>query len=208
MLDEKEIRTRILSKATEMFLQFGYSKVTMEEIAEEVGVSKKTLYKFFTGKEGLIKETIEHLHCDTDVHLDQIWNSPDLDFVAKLKKVLDFIGTQNSKYNKHFLLDIQKNMPELWEEIRIFQRQKMIKKISGLFNEGVKNGVFREDIDQRFVIMIHIYAIQGMMNADLFEEHDYTPKDIFEKTIKILLEGIMTEEGRSKYLSYNSEDKE
>ncbi len=54
MTDDIEIKDRILSRAEEMFLKFGYSKVTMDEIAANIGMSKKTLYKFFPSKEELV----------------------------------------------------------------------------------------------------------------------------------------------------------
>lgn len=208
MYEDNEIKDRILQKASEMFLQFGYSKVTMEEIAEAVGMSKKTLYKFFSGKEGLIKETIEQSHCQVEGKIEEIWDAEDLDFVTKLKQMLDFIGTQNSKFNRHFLLDIKKNMPDLWNEIQEFKRKNMLKKITQLLNAGIENGVFRKDMDQKIVVLMHLYSIEGLLNSELIEENPYAGHKLFEETMKVLLEGILTDEGRHKYKSLHNEVKE
>ena len=74
-MEENEIKVKILHKAEEMFLQFGFSRVTMEEIAMELGMSKKTLYRFFPGKEQLLKEMINGMKCKFEDYVKQLWGN-------------------------------------------------------------------------------------------------------------------------------------
>lgn len=206
MQEDLEIKGRIMAAAEEMFLKFGYSKVTMEEIAAGLGMSKKTLYKFFPGKESLIRNIIEDMQCEVDDYLTELWSNESIDFVKKLKMMMDYIGKQSSKLRGPLLTDLQKNIPEIWNEINEFRRQHAYKKINMLINEGVKMGAFREDLDQQVIVLMYMNAIQGIINPETLAQLPFTGNQAFEMIIKIMFEGIFTEEGRSKYISYQTED--
>jgi AcrR family transcriptional regulator len=205
MHEEKEIRERILNQAELLFLQFGYSKVTMDEIAASVGMSKKTLYKFFPGKEALVKEMITTLKCAIDEHIDSVWANEQMDFMDKLKSVMNFIGKQTSKLHGPLLEDLHKNIPEVWNEIHDFRRDNAVKRFSVFINEGVEKGVFRKDIDRQLIILFYLHAIQGMINPETLSQLPYSANQVFDSIIRIIFEGILTEEGRKEYLSYNEE---
>ena len=150
MHEEKEIKERILKQAEQLFLQFGYSKVTMDEIAASLGMSKKTLYKFFPGKETLVKEMITSMKCSIDEHIDNVWSNKEMDFMDKLKSVMNFIGKQTTKLHGPLLEDLHKNIPEVWQEIHDFRKENAVKRFSVFINEGVETGVFRKDLDRQF----------------------------------------------------------
>jgi AcrR family transcriptional regulator len=206
MHEEKEVKEKILNKAEELFLQFGYSKVTMDEIAASMGMSKKTLYKFFPGKEALVKEMISSIKCGIDEHIDSVWANEQMDFMDKLKSVMNFIGKQTSKLHGPLLEDLHKNIPEVWEEIHDFRRANAVKRFSVFINEGVEKGVFRKDIDRQLIILFYLHAIQGMINPETLSQLPYSANQVFDSIIRIIFEGILTEEGRNEYLSYNNEE--
>ncbi len=206
MHEEKEVKERILNHAEQLFLQFGYSKVTMDEIAAGMGMSKKTLYKFFPGKEALVKEIITSMKCGIDEHIDLIWANEQMDFMDKLKSVMNFIGKQTSKLHGPLLEDLHKNIPEVWEEIHDFRKANAVKRFSVFINEGVEKGVFRKDIDKQLIILFYLHAIQGMINPETLSQLPYSANQVFDSIIRIIFEGILTEEGRNEYLSYDNEE--
>jgi len=206
MHEEKEIKERILSQAEQLFIRFGYSKVTMDEIAANLGMSKKTLYKFFPGKEALVKEMISSLKCEVDDYIDTIWENEQMGFMDKLKAVMNFIGKQTSKLHGPLLEDLHKNIPEIWEEIHDFRKANAVKRFTNFINVGVENGVFRKDIDRQLIILFYLHAIQGMINPETLSQLPYSANQVFDSIIRIIFEGILTEEGRNEYLSYNNEE--
>lgn len=206
MHEEKEVKERIISQAEQLFLQFGYSKVTMDEIAASIGMSKKTLYKFFPGKEALVKEMITTLKCSVDDHIDLIWNNESLNFMDKLKSVMDFIGKQTTKLHGPLLEDLHKNIPEVWKEIHDFRKANAVKKFTAFINEGVEKGVFRKDIDRQLIILFYLHAMQGMINPETLNQLPYSVNQVFDAIIRIIFEGILTDGGRDEYLSYNNEE--
>lgn len=206
MHEEKEVKERILTQAEQLFIQFGYSKVTMDEIAASVGISKKTLYKFFPGKEALVKEMITTLKCAVDDHIDAVWANEEMDFMDKLKSVMSFIGKQTSKLHGPLLEDLHRNIPEIWEEIHDFRKANAVKRFTTFVNVGVEKGVFRKDIDKQLIILFYLHAIQGMINPETLSQLPYSANQVFDSVIRIIFEGILSEEGRKEYLSYNNEE--
>jgi hypothetical protein len=208
MHEDKEVKERIIIKAEEMFLQFGYSKVTMEEIAAGLGISKKTIYKFFPSKENLIREMILNRQCVVESYINKIWGDENLDFVAKLKSMMDYLGQQTSRIRGPLMDDIRKCIPDVWNEIHDFKKIKSLEKAKELFELGIKNGAFRSDIGQDIVILMFSFATEGILNPEILSQIPYTGPQVIETIFKVLFEGIFTEEGRAKYILINSgEDK-
>ena len=134
MAGELEIKDRILTIAEEMFLKFGYSKVTMDEIAANLGMSKKTLYKFFPSKEELVREIIYKMRCGVKDYIDDLLANNEMDFVEKLKRMMNLIGNQSSKLQGPLLEDLHKNIPEVWKQINEFRKDNVRQKFTQLIN--------------------------------------------------------------------------
>jgi AcrR family transcriptional regulator len=207
MAEEKEIRERILNKAREMFTQFGYSRVTMDEVAAELGMSKKTLYKFFPGKEHLIRSIIMEVKCHVSEYCDALIQNKDVDFVDKLKQLMNFFTQQAEKFRGPLLHDLQKAVPECWAELNELRIKHSYQKFNELLAEGKKAGAFREDIDQQLILLIFMNAMQALLNPDVLSEVPYSGNQIFEALIKVIFEGVLSEESRSKYIE-ESENKQ
>lgn len=195
---EAETKANILSAAEDMFMQHGYSKVTMEEIASGLGISKKTLYKFFPNKKELLRELMTQRQCDFMDHIEGIWKREDLDFVGKFRTTLDFVGERSSKMNR--LQDVQRVAPEIWSEIHDFKKDKIFERVRRLFEAGFETGIFRSDIDRDIVILVYTHAVESIVNPESLSELPCTAGQAFEAISKIIFEGILTEEGRSKYI--------
>ncbi len=206
MTDDIEIKDRILNRAEEMFLKFGYSKVTMDEIAANLGMSKKTLYKFFPSKEELVREIIYKMRCGVKDYVDALLADDKMDFVEKLKRMMNLIGNQSSKLQGPLLEDLHRNIPEVWQQINEFRKENVRQKFTQLINMGVEKGIFRKDIDQRLIVLIYSSAIQGLINPEILSQMPFSVEQVFESVIKVIFSGIFSEEGRIKYNSYQIED--
>ena len=201
MSEQNKIKERILEKAEEMFLQFGYTKTNVGDIATSLGISKKTLYKYFPSKEAILRELVNSIQCQIDSELCEIWSSENMDYVQKLKEIMNNIGTHTSKLRGPLLEDLRKNIPEVWEEINHLRRKSAEPEFTALINEGVSKEVFRKDIYQRLIVLMYINAIEGIINPEVLSQLPLTADQVYETIIKILFEGILTPEGRLKYCS-------
>lgn len=203
--EEKEKRERILAKAEEMFLQHGYSKVTMEEIASNLGMSKKTLYKSFANKESLLRDLVSIRQCEFMEYIDDIWRQTGVDFVGKFRKTLDFFAERSSRANRFH--DLQKQIPDLWNDICAFKKEKGLDKIKQVLSAGFDSGILRSDLDRDIIILLYANAVESLMAPEVLADLPYSGPQVFEIISKIMFEGILSEEGRKKYSSYGVTEK-
>lgn len=200
-MEEIEVKERILVKAEEIFFQYGYTRVRMDEISESLGISKKTLYKYFDSKERLLREIVDRLKIRIKTNCHLICDDQEMEFIQKLKKLMNYIAKQSSKLRGVLPEDLQKNLPDIWNEINEYRKQEAFTKFRDLIEEGVRKGAFRADIDQQIIVLMYVNAVSELISPDTLSHLPFTGDQVFETIIKIMFEGIFTDEGRAKYLS-------
>ena len=206
MNTEIDLKNRILNKANELFNQFGFNKVTMKEIADDMGMSKKTLYKFFEGKEQIVREIIDSIRCNIDEYLEKLWADENLDFVEKISSMMKFIRSQVPAMKNPLAEDLKKNNPELWNEVVETRKKYVRDKYSRLIREGIKNGDVRNEVYEEVVMLMYINAIHNIMVPDVLSELPLNPEQVFDTITSVLFLGIFTEEGRKKYKQHMLEE--
>ena len=209
MLEEQITKKRILEKSHDMFQNFGYSKVTMEEIAHNLGISKKTLYKHFTNKEHVLRELIASVKCDIEEKFEKIFADDTTDFIQKLQSVLDIIGENIKRMQGHLTQDLINNHPEIWKGIQEFKRQKSHAQFTKLVDQGIREGYIKADIHSQIVVLIYSAAIHDIMVPEVLAQIPLAGNQVYHEIIKTLFEGILSEKGRFRYvnLQYTSKDK-
>lgn len=201
MAYEKEVKQRIMNKTEEMFYQFGYSKVTMEEIASSLSMSKKTLYKHFDNKENILREIIHTKKCEVETYVEELIEDTTTEFITKLKNFLSFVTAHFSKLSHPNIQDLVRSQPEAWNEIQEFRKKNAYNSFSKLINKGKESGVFREDFHSDVAVQLYFSAIYGMLNHETLSQLPITAKEAYNDIVKILFEGIFSEQGRAKYHS-------
>ncbi|MFA7420930.1 MAG: TetR/AcrR family transcriptional regulator [Melioribacteraceae bacterium] len=201
MTEEKEIKQRIVQKADEMFRQYGFSKITMEEIASNLGISKKTLYKHFSNKDHILKEIVHANKCEVDKFIEDLMAQKSMPFLDKLKNFMNFIAQQAQKLEGPMVHDLMKCNPEVWKDIEEFRSKKAYKHLSQLIEEGVENGIFRKDVDNSVIVVGYVASIHSLINPEVLSKLPISADQAFRDILKILFEGIFTTEGRKKYKS-------
>jgi AcrR family transcriptional regulator len=195
---DKETRARIIAKANEVFLKTGFSKVTMDELANELGMSKKTLYKHFSSKEDLLKVMMTEFRCEVHDYIDSCMGNGEIDFVEKLKRIMIYVSEQMAKVSTPFAEDMRRNAPELWKEMEQFRHEHGVENFTKLLREGMKAGIFRSDINEYLIAMIYINSAQSLVNPSILAEMPFTAAEVFTAIKKVVFQGILTEEGRKK----------
>ena len=201
MNEEKEIKQRIVLKADEMFRQYGFSKVTMEGIASDLAISKKTLYKHFSNKDHILKELVYTNKCEVENFIENLMAQKTMPFIEKLKTFMNFIAEQAKKLEGPMVQDLMKCNPEVWRDIEEFRTKKAYKHLSQLFAEGVESGIFRKDVNNSVIVLAYVASIHSLINPEVLAKLPISADQAFRDILKILFEGIFTTEGRKKYKS-------
>lgn len=205
----KELKTkqRIIDGATEVFLQFGYSKVTMDEIANHLAISKKTIYKIFNSKEELLFEVIKNRNQCMQESIDPIYKE-DISFIEKMIKIGYIVSDMLTKTPINFIHDIERNAPEVFKNFQKLKSKNMEISVGEFVRIGKEGNFFRDDIPSDVLVAIYSNIMDTMFKADLYVNKTYTPTQMYHYVIKLFFEGVMTDDGRKEYLEKKDELRE
>ena len=203
MTTETEIRQRIISFAREHFMRVGFSKVTLDEIATELGMSKKTLYKYFEDKEDLLRAGIEENLRKISQEIDAITTS-DGSFAEKLAKVMMLIGKQMSRLSRGAMLDMQKFTPELWNQIETFRREQIFNKIGKMISQARRENIFRSHVNEQILTLMIINCVQGILNPEILSQNSFSAEEAFKVIFRTIFEGALTDDARKDFHIFDS----
>lgn len=195
---DAEIRQRILNAAKEQFLAFGFSKVTVDEIAAKLGMSKKTLYKFFPSKEEMMHELVR-VEIQKGKHACRMAMEANDDFITKFKNIMSLIAMQYSQIRRPLLDDLRKYAPHIWQEIANHRMESINRDFTAMLEEGVRAGVFRRTINLELVRFIYSACIENLITPDVLITIPYSASQVFEAITSVLFEGIFTEGSLKQY---------
>jgi len=208
MYDENEIKEKILQKSSEMFHQFGCAKVSMEEIASALGISKKTLYKHFSNKEHLLNEIFSSISQQTENYTTDLFANKDYTYVQKVKLMLEYVSEHVGKFKGPMMGDLQTYYPKIWEKIHLFMKKKAWEKFTMLVDEGITHGIFRNDINKQIVVLMYVFSLQNLLTPEVLAQVPLSADQIYKTLINVIFEGILTDEGRKKFSITENEQPE
>ena len=185
-----ELQKCIVNKATLLFYKFGIKSITMDYIASELGISKRTLYEIFADKEALLEECIQREQADNEEFVKSVLGTSQNVLEVLLKCYQRSIEKFHAT-NKRFFEDLKK-YPKAYAQMSRRQ-DKDVEKTVEFFREGVRQGIFRDDIN--FYIMNRLVRVQldVLMNTDICEEYSFV--EVYESIMFTYLRGISTERG-------------
>jgi len=195
---EVAARERIVAGARRYFFTHGLRGVTMGELAEELGMSKKTLYAHFPSKTALVESALLDKFQEVEAELERIISEGPSDFPSALQQLLACFQHHTEEIHPPFLRDIQREAPGMFELVESRRREVVQRYFGRLLSEGRRVGVIREDIAVEMMIEILLGAVQAIMNPPKMAVLGLTPKSGFLAIINVFLEGVVTEQGRSK----------
>jgi AcrR family transcriptional regulator len=193
---DTSIKKRILKAARKQFFTFGYSRSTMDELAIELQMSKKTLYQFFKSKQLLLESVIYDFFQELNEKIDEIVKLKDgsKNRVDTLKHFLSLIQSQISQLNVYAFEDIRKNNPEAWQTIGNLREKMLNNKLRELLKQGKKEGTVRKDIDLDIIVLTILNTVQYVATPEVISRFSYSTEEIIEMIAKIFMFGILTPE--------------
>lgn len=197
-LSETDVRERIVSGARKHFLTHGLRGVTMDELAEELGMSKKTLYAHFSGKTALVEAALLEKFREIDSELDGITQESPSDYMNVLQMILSCFQRHMDEIHPPFLRDIQREAPGMFELVEARRREIIQRYLGKFLTEGRAAGIVRDDISVEMMMEILLGSVEAIMNPPKMAELGLTLKSGFFAIIKVFLEGVVTEKGKSK----------
>jgi AcrR family transcriptional regulator len=192
-----DFRQRIISESRRHFFAHGFRNVTMDDLAHEMAMSKKTLYACFPSKTALVEAAILEKFRNVDADLSRITSASPSDCLTALRRLLECVQGHMEEIRPPFLRDIRRESPELFAVVETKRRDLIQRHFGKVFMDGRRAGLLRQDIPPKLAIEILLGAVQAMMNPPKMEELGLTPKSGFTAIMRVVLEGLTTEKARS-----------
>jgi AcrR family transcriptional regulator len=190
------VRQRIVDAARTHFFSHGFRSVTMDDLAEELGISKKTLYVHFPDKITLLEAVLADKFAGLEAKLKEIVRAYPHDFPTALHELLAGMQRELDEIKPPFVRDMRQKAPQVFKTVER-RRGELIERFFGeLFVEGQRARMVRKDIPAKVMIEILLAAVQAIVNPAKVEEFGLTPKTAFALVIKVVLEGVLTREGK------------
>ncbi len=195
------MREKILEVASEMFLNLGFKSVTMDDIANEMGISKKTIYQHFANKNKLVEATTDFVFHFVCSGIDCI-RAENNDPIAELFQINTFIKQllKNEKASPQHQL--QKYYPRIYKKLKESQFSIMHECVIGNLKRGIEQGVYRKEIDPEVIGRFHFLGATGIKNQDLFPPDIYSPNDVVDMFLEYHLRGIVTSKGERELMKH------
>lgn len=190
--DKKQV---IIDVAKELFVEYGFKNVTMDEIARKAGISKKTIYQHFKDKKDLVREIIFYELDRAKKQVDQILNRKDLNSIDKTIKVHELILSVKRRQPPMVIHDLERQYPDLLEEVKKFSHKQIKQAIIDNLEQGKKQGLIRQDLNSEIIAQLQINRYEALKLNQPFVEN-YSIETVLKEILKYHLYGITSAKGR------------
>lgn len=184
----------VVASASKLFLKRGCKSVTMDDIAAENGISKRTLYEMFPDKASLLEAAIkfggeESKKAMADIYMD----APNiLEFLLMMH---DYHSENMISMYDSFFNEVRKFFPDLYNKLILEMIDEQVEMTKGMIAQGQLEGVFRKDVNAKLTAMMLTQMIQTLKMTNFFENQSLSSKEIIRETIIIYFRGFSTPKG-------------
>jgi len=189
------MKEKILEKATDMFLNLGFKSVTMDDLAHEMGISKKTIYSHFENKTQLVEESTSNLFCNISEGIDYICSlhKNPIEELYEIKKFV-MVHLKNEKSSPQYQL--QKYYPKIHESLKFKQFEVMQECVLENVKKGIELGIYRENLNIDFVSRIYFTGVINIKDQKIFPVEKFPITELMDDYLEYHLRGIVTPKGR------------
>ena len=187
---------RIVEAARAHFFSHGFRSVTMDDLAEELAMSKKTLYAHFPSKIALLEAVLTDKFAGVEAKLEEIKRAYPHDFQAALHQLLASTQRELDEIKPPFVRDMRQKAPQVFKIVERRRAELILRFFGKLFAEGQRTRMVRKDLPAKLMIEILLAAVQAIVNPAKVEELGLTPKTGFASVVKVVLEGVIIRKRR------------
>ncbi|MEM7379944.1 MAG: TetR/AcrR family transcriptional regulator [Bacteroidota bacterium] len=189
------MKEKILDTATALFIDLGFKSVTMDDLANKMGISKKTIYTHYENKNKLVEESTKHLFYTISKGIEEICSlakNP----IAELYDIKKFamMHLKNEKSSPQYQL--QKYYPKIYETISKMEFEVMQESVMDNLSRGIAQGIYRENLDIDFVSRIYYKGVTSIKDQKLFPLDKFPVITLMDDYLEYHLRGIVTPKGR------------
>ncbi len=185
------IRLRILQTAAERFFSQGFSTITMDELARDLGMSKKTLYQYFPGKEDLLTGVIHAKAADIRQTLEGITREHHASYPEKVRSVISALAFKLAEIQPIFVQNLKRYAPAHYHEVDKIRRENFSHIFSRLLQEGKDRQEVRPDLDIPFTVELFLRTFNSMIDSGTLNSLQLTAGRAMQMSLDLFFEGLL-----------------
>ncbi len=199
-----EIKERIKTKADELFRRYGIKSVTMDDIATQLGVSKKTIYHCYSDKNELVGAVVTgmlkyNLDCCENYRV-QAKNAIHEIFLA-----MEMMRSMFENLNPSIIFDLERHHPEAFKKFTEFKYGYLRDMLKDNIRRGIEEGLYRQDVDVDIISTVRLETMLMPFNEELFPRNRFSLLRVQQTLIEYYLFGIASLKGYKLILKYQNE---
>ncbi len=187
-------KDRIIAHAATLFAKNGCKSITMDDIANSMGISKRTIYENFSDKEALLDACLHYFFEHREFDVKQILQSTD-NIIEAIFNLLENTSKVFFKLQFNFLNDIQKYYPETYlNKVKVFQKQ-YIENTDRLLQKGISDGIVRKDVNTAIMATFISETSVLILHRDVFADYGFDKRYAMQACMSCITRGMFTEKG-------------
>jgi AcrR family transcriptional regulator len=200
-MDPKE---RILVKSHELFNRYGIRSVSMDDIAAQLGMSKKTLYQYYTDKDELVNAVFDVVLTTNKTQCLECSKQGD-NAIHEVFLSFDMVEEMLKTMNPSLLFDMQKYHPSAFRKFEEFRNGFLYKIIRANLERGIEEELYREDIDTDTLSRYRLHSVLLSFNPDVFPTNKTNLVYIEQQLLEVFLFGVSTSKGQKLIQKYKNQ---
>jgi AcrR family transcriptional regulator len=185
---------KILEKVSVLYRKYGIKSVTMDDVAHEIGISKKTLYQYVNDKTELVEKVVEHIRLCNFSHM-QDTNKVGGNAIELLIEVSQRVNALLKDHSSSYDYDLKKYYPEIFSGLMSARRKLMYESMLANIRQGKKEGIYREELDEEIITKLHLLRIECLQSSEIFNDEEIHSVKLFKEVFVYHIHGLATAKG-------------
>jgi TetR/AcrR family transcriptional regulator, cholesterol catabolism regulator len=202
-IKQEQQRSQILDKCRILFMRYGIKSMTMDDVARELGMSKKTLYQFFENKADLVRNIAEK-NTQRDIEFTKDLQTRAVNALDEMFQVAAYVIEEMAEImSPTAIYDLQKYYPELWADFEKFQNEQIHGHIRHNIERGISEGLYRSDLDADIIAKLYVTKTMCFVDESIFPMKIYDKRVLFYQFLSYHIRGIATPKGLKVFERYS-----
>ncbi|MEP2279192.1 TetR/AcrR family transcriptional regulator [Maribacter sp.] len=190
------MKEKIRDTASQLFLERGFKSITMDDIANEIGMSKKTIYSEYSNKTSLVEDCVMNKFCHLSDGIDLII-AMEKNAIEELYEIKKYVMAHLNDEKSSPQYQLMKYYPKIHKNLKLMQFDKMHSCVLLNVERGLEQGLFRDNIDPEFVARIYFTGMNSIKDQKIFPLDQFPIGKLMDSFLEYHLRGIVTPKGKA-----------
>ena len=188
--------SELIQKISAIYFRYGIKSITMDDLARELGMSKKTLYQYFSDKEDVVSHVIQHHIKSQECGIREMLSDSNLNAIDRLLHMSKYISEHLKHMNPSVAYDLQKYYPTAWNNLISFKREHVYEKIMENIQTGVSEGLYLEDLNYEIIANLYVDMMEMLSSGNYPEMEKFSHEELFRTLFIYHIRAIANEKGQ------------